>query len=180
VILVTSLEDADAYPAADLLWLYHQRRDIERAFQKVTEVFGLQRLIGSTPQACIFQFAFCLLLYNIMQLLRGYIAEAQGREAEQISLEKLFDDVERELVASQVVYTPAEVVGHFQAGLGAAAVRGLLRERLRGVWSDTWEVSARQTRKAPHRNRKRTHNSVYRILRAHATQTPAPGAKQRC
>lgn len=179
-ILVTSLEDADAYPAADLLWLYHQRWDIERVFQKVTEVFGLQRLIGSTPQACIFQFAFCLLLYNIMQLLRGYIAEAQGRETEQISLEKLFDDVERELVACQVVYTPAETVGHFQASLSGAAVRNWLRERLRGVWSDTWKVSARQTRKPPHRNRKRTHNSVYRILRAHTAQTPAPGAKRRC
>jgi hypothetical protein len=180
LILVTSLKDADAYPAADLLWLYHQRWDIERAFQKVTEVFGLRRLIGGTPQACIFQFAFCLLLSNIMQLLRGYIAEAQGLEAEEVSLEKLFDDVQRELVACQVVYTPAEVVGHFEAGLSAAALRGWMRERLRGVWSATWEQSARQARQEPQRNRKRTHNSVYRILRAHATQTPAPGAKQRC
>lgn len=77
LILVTDLVDADAYPAADLLWLYHQRWDIEQIFQKVTEVFGLKKLIGGTPRACIFQFSFCLLLYNIIELVRSYIAQAQ-------------------------------------------------------------------------------------------------------
>lgn len=180
LILVTSLEDADAYPAADLLWLYHQRWDIERAFQKVTEVFGLQRLIGGTPQACIFQFAFCLLLYNILQLLRDYLAQAQGRAAETVSVEKLFDDVQRELVACNVVYTPAETVGHFQTRRSAAELRAWLDQRLEDVWSDTWEQSPQRTRRASHRNTQRTHNSVYRILRAHATQTPTSGTKQRC
>lgn len=180
LILVTDLLDADAYPATDLLWLYQQRWDIEQMFQKVTEVFGLQHLIGGTPQACIFQFAFCLLLYNLMQLLRGYIAEAQRRDAETISVEKLFDDVQRELVACNVVYTPAEIVEHFRACRSVEELRNWLRQRLRDVWSDTWEQSPHQTRRTPHRNSKRTHNSVYRILRAHAIQTPAPDVKQRC
>jgi hypothetical protein len=82
LILTTDLLDADAYPATDLLWLYHERWGIERTFQKVTEVFGLERLIGGTPQACLFQFAFCLLLYNIIQLLTSYVAQAQKCEAE--------------------------------------------------------------------------------------------------
>ena len=67
--LVTDLLDADAVRADDLLWLYQERWGIERLFQKVTEVFGLAGLIGSRPQACIFQFAFCMLLYNLVQLL---------------------------------------------------------------------------------------------------------------
>jgi hypothetical protein len=35
-----------------------QRWGIEQVFQKVTEVFHLQGLIGGTPKATIFQFAF--------------------------------------------------------------------------------------------------------------------------
>jgi len=84
VILVTDLLDADAYPAQDLLWLYSERWGIERMFQQVTEVFGLQGLIGGTPQACIFQFAFCLLLYNMIQVVRGYLAAGQYRQPEEI------------------------------------------------------------------------------------------------
>src|SRR5262249_1106612 len=45
LMLITDLVDAEAYPAADLLWLYQERWGIERVFQKVTEVFGLERLI---------------------------------------------------------------------------------------------------------------------------------------
>jgi Transposase DDE domain len=71
VRVVTDLLDADAYPAVDLLPLYRERWGIERVFQQVTEVFGLQGLIGSSPRATVFQFAFCLLLYNLLQVVRA-------------------------------------------------------------------------------------------------------------
>jgi hypothetical protein len=45
-------------------------------FQQVTEVFRLQRLIGGTPQATVFQCAFCLLLYNVIQVMRAQVAVA--------------------------------------------------------------------------------------------------------
>ena len=77
VILVTDLLDATRYPAVDFLTVYLARWGIERVFQQITEVFALRRLIGSTPQATVFQAAFCLLLYNMVQVLRGYIALAQ-------------------------------------------------------------------------------------------------------
>jgi len=64
IILVTDLLDAGRYPAADLLTVYLARWGIEQVFQQITEVFALRRLIGSTPQATVFQAAFCLLLYN--------------------------------------------------------------------------------------------------------------------
>jgi hypothetical protein len=77
VILVTDLSDADAYPAVDLLAVYLARWGIERVFQPITEVFALRQRIGSTPQATVFQAVFCLLLYNLIQVVRGYVAAAQ-------------------------------------------------------------------------------------------------------
>jgi IS4 transposase len=71
LILVTDLLDAEQYPAADLLAAYLARWGIERMFQQVTEVFALKRLIGGSPQAGVFQLAFCLLLYNMIHVLRA-------------------------------------------------------------------------------------------------------------
>ena len=88
ICLVTDLLDAAAYPAADLLALYRLRWGIEEVFQQITEVFHLQALIGTTPQGTVFQLAFCLLLYNLLQVVRGYVAVAQARPIPTISLEK--------------------------------------------------------------------------------------------
>jgi len=103
VVLVTDLLDADQYPAEELLDHYLQRWGIEQVFQKVTEVFHLRALIGGTPKATIFQFAFCLLLYNLIQVIRGYVAVHQQRETETISIENLFLDVHRQLTAWSVL-----------------------------------------------------------------------------
>jgi len=77
IVVITDLEDAAKYPAAQLMETYRKRHQIEKVFQKTTEVFGLQRLIGSSPLAGLFQFAYCLLLHNIVQTLLGYVAEAK-------------------------------------------------------------------------------------------------------
>jgi len=45
----------------------------ERVFQQITEVFALRRLIGKYAEATVFQAAFCLLLYNMVQVMRGYM-----------------------------------------------------------------------------------------------------------
>ena len=42
--LVTDLLDEQKYPAEDLLAVYLKRWGIERVFQKITEVFHLERL----------------------------------------------------------------------------------------------------------------------------------------
>jgi hypothetical protein len=70
-----------------LLVLYGHRWGIERCFQQVTEVFGLQGLIGSSPRATVFQFAFCLVLYNILQLIRAYVADASAHKVSEVSTE---------------------------------------------------------------------------------------------
>src|SRR4029453_14085955 len=78
IILVTDLLDAARYPAAELLTVYLARWGIERVFQQITEVFHLQALIGTPPQGTVLQLAFCLLLYNLLQVVRAYVAVAQA------------------------------------------------------------------------------------------------------
>src|SRR5215207_8782570 len=99
VVLLTNLTDRAAYPAADLLALYEERWGIERVFQQVTETFALGRLIGSSPKAVLFQFAYCLLLYNLIQVVKAYVAEDGNVLASAVSTFYLFQDVREELVA---------------------------------------------------------------------------------
>jgi hypothetical protein len=171
LVLVTDLVDERRYLVTDLLWLYRQRWGIERMFQQVTEVFRLERLIGGTPQACIFQFAFCLLLYNLMQVVRALIAEAKPCAVEEISTEKLFDDVARHLTAWTVLFTPQQTVAYFSAVPTSARLSQQLQRLLSGVWSETWWKSPKQNRRAPTRRpRQRTHDSVHRLLRKERAQ----------
>lgn len=184
LILVTDLLDEDAYPAIDLLWLYRERWGIERMFQKVTEVFGLESLIGGTPQACIFQFAFCLILYNLVQLLTNYIAQARKCEVEELSKEKLFDDLRHELIAWNVVFTPEQTIERFRDAMKAERLQSRLQELLGNAWSITWWKSPVQTNRKPSkREGKRGHGSVFRILQQIVEVRPKPKPKepeQRC
>lgn len=165
IAVVTDLLSSEAYPAEEVLELYLQRWGIEQVFQKVTEVFGLEGLIGGTPQATVFQFSFCLLLYNQIQTVRAYIARHQSRETETVSLELLFVDVQRELIAWQVVVPPTVTVDYFPS-LSARQVREQLHDLLGPIWSKRWIKSVNKKRRPHHpsRHRKKTHGSVFRIL----------------
>jgi len=172
IYLITDLVDARRYPARDLLQLYASRWGIERMFQQVTEVFGLHALIGGTPEATVFQFAFCLVLYNIIQVVRGYIATAQKRSPETISSEKLFYDVKREITAWSVLVTPPATVAYLDPHDTRQAVRAHLQRLLTPLWTNRW-LRAPPQRRRPHppaEPSRRTHASVYRILNAEPTQ----------
>jgi len=167
VILVTDLLDADHYPATDLLEVYLSRWGIERLFQQVTEVFGLGGLIGGSPQATIFQFAFCMVLYNLIQVIRAYVAAATARPVETISTEKVFEDVTEELTAWTKLIEPQTTVLLFAEPLPLAVLRQRLRGLLQGVWSDRWQKAPARKRRGTTKQGKRTHGSVYRILEDH-------------
>jgi hypothetical protein len=168
VILVTNLCDAAAVPAVDLLGVYLQRWGIERMFQQVTEVFGLSHLIGTRPEGVIFQFAMCLLLYNLIQVVRGVIAVGVQRPREEISGEKLFEDVQRQMIAWSEMLEPDETIAHFTGEWTALRVKMRLSELLEGMWKDRWLKSPPKKPQSPRKKvRKRTHSSVYRILEAH-------------
>jgi Transposase DDE domain len=168
VILVTDLLDENKYPATDLLAVYLMRWGIECMFQRVTEVFHLRTLIGSTPQATVFQASFCLLLYNLIQVIRQYIADAQEIEPETISTENLFDDVTRQLISWTEMLSTRDTVALMQTTWTAAQLARRLEELLRHTWRDAWR-KAPSSSHTPQRNDqqylKGGHNSVYRILR---------------
>ena len=169
VIIITDLLDVDVYPAADLLEHYLQRWGIEQVFQKVTEVFGLQGLIGSTPKATIFQFAFCLVLYNVTQLVRGYIAAHQRRATETISIENLFRDVHRQLTAWSVL-TESGIPLAIPAVANTSVLAKHLDALLAQQWSDRWIKAVNKKRRSHQpKPQDRTHNSVFRALQASAT-----------
>jgi Transposase DDE domain len=167
LILITDLLDADTYPAVDLLWVYLQRWNIERVFQQVTEVFHLRKLIGSSPKATVFQFGFCLLLYNMIQVIRSYVAQSQEISVDDVSTEKLFEDVTDELVAYSKLSggsDPGNVISQKQT---ARQLRAYLKRRLRNVWRPRWTKYTRKQPQAiakPKAKRQRTHGSVYRIM----------------
>ncbi|QDT60970.1 hypothetical protein SV7mr_35000 [Stieleria bergensis] len=164
--IVTELFGVRKYPAADLLYLYGERWEIERVFQKVTEVFSLKNLIGSTPQAGLFQFAICLLLYNQLQLLRSYIAGHQDRETEMVSIEKLFKDVQRELVTWQVLLSTFDIETLVPIR-NAGASQQHLHELLRIRWNDFWIKSTNSKKRKPQKRKtKKRPKSVHKILNA--------------
>jgi hypothetical protein len=165
IVVVTDLEDAVTYPAIELMSTYRGRHGIETVFQKTTEVFGLKRLIGGSPQAGLFQFAFCLLLYNIVQTLLGHVAEANAVAPERVSAEKMFDEVQKQIVAWHVVFTPEQTEAYYQRLPDWATFMGHLRQILTGIWCPTWTKAKPQPhRRVPHKAPSRSHSSVYRLL----------------
>jgi hypothetical protein len=157
LVLVSSLLDATRYPAVELLELYRGRWNIERVYQEVTEVFGLQRLIGSRAAATVFQLAFCLVLYNLIQVVRAYVAEGAERTVAVGSIEKLFQDVARQLVAWSALCGVTATVQEMGPPLGVAE----LRQWMGGQWRPWWQTSPPQKRRA------RRHTSVYRLVQAY-------------
>jgi Transposase DDE domain len=173
VIVITSLCDGEAFPATDVLEIYLKRWGIEQIFQQVTEVFGLSALIASTPEGTTFQFALCLLLYNMIQVVRGVIATGVEKPRDTISTENLFDDVQRELIAWNVVVDHDDTLRYFEGEWTSLRVKVRLSELLGGLWRDRWRKAPPKKKKPPHPDRKRdrTHGSVFRIIEAHRKKT---------
>ncbi len=167
VILVTDLHSSEDYPATDLLEHYLERWGIERVFQQVTETFGLNGLIGSTPQATIFQYSFCLLLYNVMQTVRGFVSMHQRRACETISIENVFVDTREELTAWTVLLRRGFVTTEYFHPQTIEETRQRVHALLKDEWSDRWIKASNKNPRTPAKYRtKATHGSVYRLLQA--------------
>jgi hypothetical protein len=172
IILLTDLLDATLFPATELLDLYVARWSIERVFQQITEVFHLQTLIGTTPQGTVFQFAFCLLLYNLVQVVRAYVATAQARPVPTISTELLFDDVHRQLVAFTELVPFEQVEPLFPVLPTEAELRAQLTRLLATVWTTRWLKAPPKKRKAPAPRTpiRGNQTSVYRLVTTYNKQ----------
>ncbi len=168
VVVVTSLTDAEAYPAPDLLDLYLRRWGIERLFQKVTEVFHLQALISAQANGTVFQAALCLLLYNLTIVIRAHVAAGATKATADVSLEKLFEDVRRQLTGLNEVLGIPAVVAHYAAvRWNPEALREYLRDLLGPTWRAWWTKSPprKKSKPTPTEYLKGGHSSVYRIVR---------------
>jgi hypothetical protein len=172
IILLTDLLDDVQVPANELFDLYLARWSIERVFQQITEVFHLQTLIGTTPQGTVFQLAFCLLLYNLVQVVRAYVATTQARPVPTISTELLFDDVHRQLVAFTELVPPGQVEPLFPVLPTEAALRAQLTRLLATVWTTRWLKAPAKKRKVPASRTpiRGNQTSVFRLVTAYHKQ----------
>jgi hypothetical protein len=172
VIVITDLLAAPQYPATELLTVYLARWGIERVFQQITEVFHLQALIGTTPQGTVLQLAFCLLLYNLLQVVRAYVAVAQARPPETISTELLFDDVQRQLVALTELVPPPAVAPLCGPLPSPDSLCEHLRRLLATVWTPRWLKAPAKKRKPPTPREaiRGNQTSVYRLLAMYRQQ----------
>lgn len=163
VVLITDLTDPKTYPASDLLKLYRRRWGIERMFQEVTETFSLKHLIGCAPKAVLFQFSFCLLMYNLTQVLKRHVADDGQVDVSIVSTRNLFYDLRRELLAWN--YLGLDLPTDLPAT--AAAMRRRLANLLQGIWDPA--VYTKASDKKPRTKPKRTslkggHTSVQKLL----------------
>jgi hypothetical protein len=168
VMLLTNLLDRSVCAASDLLELYRHRWDIEKVFQQVTETFGLCHLIGCRPQAVLLQFSFCLLLYNLMQVIKAYVAEDGQVLASMVSMYYLFDATRTELEA-WAYHTDGQWP---RRQLDAGQLRGRIRSLLKGSW-DPIKYGKKPDKKPrpkpkPGRWLRGGHSSVQRALEGRA------------
>jgi len=179
VYLLTDLLDENAYPADDLLLVYLKRWDIERVFQKITEVFGLQQLIGCSPEATIFQASFCMVLYNLLQLMCAFMAASQkDLLAEAVSIEKLFEDVHRQLTTLVVLFPSAMIAGWYTVVWSPEEVSRRLQILIGASWTPRYRkaVNKKPRPKVTKAKCSGAHTSVHKGLQAERKkQRPAQG-----
>ncbi len=180
VALLTDLLDGVLYPAADLLAVYLMRWQIENVFQAITEVFALRHLIGCTPRATVFQASVGLVMFNVLQVLRGYAAAAapEPTAVEVLSAEQIFTDLHEELVGLHRVLGVDELLGCLPPPGPAEQVGARLRALLGRAWSASWRKAANKKRR-PHQPKGKelgAHTSVHKVLEA---ARAANGEKQK-
>lgn len=163
VQLLTDLLDPDAFSASDLLALYRRRWGIEQVFQEVTQTFSLEHLIGCSPKAALFQLAFCLLLYNLVQVVKSFVADDGLVTLAIVSTFGLFYDIKRELSAWAYLGR-----GDWRrTDRNLSQMRRRLGQLLRGSWDPVAYTKASDKKpriRPPKRPLHGGHTSVQRLL----------------
>jgi len=85
VTLVTTLTDAEAYPAAELAEQYDQRWRIEENFRHLKRTMNMDVLKCKTPEGVLKEMAVFTLVYNLVRLVMLHAAEQQGVAVDRIS-----------------------------------------------------------------------------------------------
>lgn len=166
--IVTDLLDQDRYPANDLLELYRKRWNIESVFQKISDVFHLTHLIGSSPKAVIFQAAFCMVIYNLLQVVQAIVADTQHRKPSSISTYNLFKDLHKQLNGLFLFVAPAQWIEDLRTHAKEIEdLRSHLYAILGAAWHKRWNKSPpkkRHVKKIKHQRGDAGHFSIHRVL----------------
>jgi hypothetical protein len=184
VIVVTDLLDEQAYPAEDLLAVYLDRWQIENVFQQITEVFSLRHLIGCSPSATVFQASLCFVIYNVLQVVRGYAAQASPEPVtvNELSSETMFVDVHEELLGLHRVLKGGRLLGVLPDPQSGEEVRARLKDLLAKAWTAQW-LKAKPSKKPrpqqPKAKQSGAHTSVHKILQE-AKQQKKPKTYLEC
>jgi hypothetical protein len=171
LILVTDLLDGERYRANDLLALYRQRWGIEQVFQKVTEIFHLSRLIGSSPNAIIFQAAFCMLLYNMIQVVQALVADTQDCAPSSVSTFRLCEDLHKQLTVVHFLTPPDQLIPILRERAETVTdLRAHLKVILKQAWTKRWIKSPpkkRNLKPVKHKRGTAGHFSMHRAMIEH-------------
>lgn len=174
-------QDADAdepIAAADLIDLYLTRWKIETVFQDVTTIFGLRKLIGSTPEATAFQAAFCMVVYNAIIVVKSYVAALQPKPmpVDDVSNKMLFTSIHKQLTAIAELIPAVSLAELVTPPQTAEATRQYLQQRLTGLWEPSWKKARNKNPRkyGPKPKGSGAHTSVFRVLQEHK-QNPKAG-----
>lgn len=172
--VVTNLTDGLAYPAEALIDLYLLRWKIETVFQEVATVFGLQHLIGSTPEASAFDTALCMLIYNMIQVVKAQLAAQQKLPLDDVSSKNLFRGVQRSLVALYELLSPAQIAASIAVPTEPVAMLAWLTQLLQGQWRPQFRKARNKNprRYAPKPKQSGAHTSIERLRLRHKEKGP--------
>ena len=112
-ILLTSLTDAKAYPAAELAALYHERWELELGYDEVkTEMLAREESIRSKSPVAVAQELFGILLaYNLVRLEAQAIAAEMKIEPIHISFVAVLRFVTEQWLWAGITATPGGIPG---------------------------------------------------------------------
>lgn len=169
---------AELIAAADLIDLYLTRWTIETVFQDVTTIFGLRKLIGSTPEATAFQAAFCMVVYNAIMVVKSYVAALQPKpmSVDDVSNKMLFTSIHKQLTAIAELVPALSLAELITPPPTAEVAREYLLQRLTGQWEAGWKKARNKNRRTygPKPKGNGAHTSVYRVIQEHK-KNPAAG-----
>ena len=144
----------------------------------VPDVLAQVRGTGTRPRLWVADRQFCDLVQPAqfaaagdhfpIQVIRQYVAAAQGIASEEISIENLFQDVTRQSIGWTEVLSTHDTVAPLQTTWTAAQLARRLKELLRKPWREAWRKAPSSSHKPQQNDQqylKGGHNSVYRILR---------------
>ena len=91
VTLVTTLTDAQAFPAEELARLYARRWQIEIWFRHIKTTLGMERLRCETPAMVHKELEMFLIAYNMIRALMAEAAALHGVPVERLSFKGTVD-----------------------------------------------------------------------------------------